>query len=248
MGKIDYIPFAFPGLDNISCAFTTRIGGACQPPFEEGNLSFDVGDDPYAVRANRTALAASLGVTHWHESIQVHGDVIHFEPEPQSPEQPPHIEGDGLTSAEKSHALVIKTADCQPILIAHNKGHFVAALHNGWRGNSINFPGKGVAQICAHYGCTPSELMVVRGPSLSPAMAEFVNFNSDFELGYEKYFDKESSTVDLWKLTNDQLIGAGIESRNIFGIDMCTYSMKETFFSYRRDRKTGRQVSVIWIK
>lgn len=248
MAKIDYISFAFPGLENIACVFTTRNGGASLAPFDQGNLSFDVGDDPYAVRANRTALAASLGVAYWHESIQVHGDVIHFEPEPQLPEQPPYIEGDGLTSAERGHALVIKTADCQPILIAHKKGHFVAAIHNGWRGNSINFPGKGITQICEHYGCAPSELLAVRGPSLSPALAEFVNFNSDFEPGYEKYFDRDSNTVNLWKLTNDQLLGAGIEPRNIFGIDMCTYSMNETFFSYRRDRETGRQVSVIWIK
>ncbi|MBI9111092.1 polyphenol oxidase family protein [Maridesulfovibrio ferrireducens] len=248
MARIDCIPFTFPGLENISCVFTTRTGGVCKPPFNRGNLSFDVGDTPYDVRANRTSLAASMGVAHWHECVQVHGDVLHFESESQTPEQQSSLEGDGFTSSERGHALVIKTADCQPILIAHNKGDFVAALHNGWRGNSINYPGKSVTQICEHYGCSPSELMAVRGPSLSPALSEFVNFNSDFEPGYDKYFNKENNTVDLWKLTHDQLAGAGINPQNIFGIDMCTYCMSETFFSYRRDRNTGRQLSVIWIK
>ncbi|WP_031484500.1 polyphenol oxidase family protein [Maridesulfovibrio frigidus] len=248
MSKIEYIPFVFPGIENVSCAFTTRMGGVCEPPFDQGNISFDVGDDPYAVRANRTALAASLGLSHWHECMQVHGDILHFEPKPQSAEEVAELEGDGFTTALRGHGLVIKTADCQPILIAHKNGDFIAALHNGWRGNSINYPGKSVARICDHYGCSPKDLLAVRGPSLSPALSEFVNFSSDFEPGHDSYFDDETKTVDLWKLTHDQLAGAGLKPRNIFGIDMCTYCMNETFFSYRRKKKSGRQVSVIWIK
>lgn len=248
MAKLTYIPFGFPGLENISAVFSTRKGGKCKAPYDEGNLSFDVGDDPYDVRENRTALAASLGVSHWHECKQVHGEIIHFEPESGSPGDIADLEGDGFATSEKGHALVIKTADCQPILMAHKNGDFVAALHNGWRGNAMNFPGSAVVRLCKHYGCNPSDLLAVRGPSLSPAAAQFVNFSTDFEPGLEKYFDKVSCTVDLWKLTHDQLTEAGLEPRNIYGLDMCTYSMTESFFSYRRDKVSGRQCSLIWIK
>lgn len=248
MAKISFIPFVFPGLDKVSVVFSTREGGCCEAPFDGGNISYDVGDDPYNVRANRTELAATLGISHWHECIQVHGDVMHYDLEEGSPAETPVLKGDGLATTSAGHALVIKTADCQPIMIAHKNGDFVAGLHNGWRGNAINFSGKGVADICERYSCDPKDLLAVRGPSLSPAVAQFVNFESDFGPGFDAYFDKESSTVDLWKLTIDQLVEAGLSRRNIHSLDLCTYSMKESFFSYRRDKKTGRQCSLIWIK
>ncbi|WP_027720698.1 polyphenol oxidase family protein [Maridesulfovibrio zosterae] len=248
MAELTYIPFVFPGLEKISVVFTTRNGGKCEAPFDEGNISFDVGDDPYNVRENRTALAATLGITQWHECKQVHGDVIHFEPECGSAGDPAILEGDGFATSAKGHGLVVKTADCQPILIAHKDGNFVAGLHNGWRGNAMNFPGKGVKRLCEHYSCNPSDLLAVRGPSLSPAVSEFKNFSTDFEPGFEAYFDEKSRMVDLWQLTRDQLQEAGLNPRNIYSIDMCTYSMSDTFFSYRRDHITGRQCSLIWIK
>ena len=248
MAKISYIPFVFPGLDKVSVAFSTRSGGCCKSPYAGGNISYDVGDDPYDVRANRTELAASLGISHWHECIQVHGDVMHYDLEGGSPADKPVLEGDGIATGAAGHAMVVKTADCQPIMVAHKNGDFVAGLHNGWRGNAINFPGKGVADICEHYSCDPKDLLAVRGPSLSPAAAQFVNFESDFEPGFEAYFDKTSSTVDLWKLTIDQLHEAGLSRRNIYSVDLCTYSMADSFFSYRREKHTGRQCSLIWIK
>jgi hypothetical protein len=54
--------------------------------------------------------------------------------------------------------------------------------------------------------------------------------------------------MDLWRLTRDQLLQAGVRSENIFGLDLCTYEQKETFFSYRRDRQCGRQAGLIWIR
>ncbi|MFW5500485.1 MULTISPECIES: polyphenol oxidase family protein [unclassified Maridesulfovibrio] len=248
MAKINFIPFVFPGLEKVSVAFTTRECGSCKDPYNGGNISYDVGDDPYDVRSNRTELAASLGISHWHECIQVHGDVMHYELKEGSPADAPSLEGDGLATSAPGHALVIKTADCQPIMIAHKNGDFVAGLHNGWRGNAINFPGKGVADICERYSCDPKDLLAVRGPSLSPAVSQFINFTSDFGPGFDSYFEKESSTVDLWKLTIDQLVEAGLKRRNIHSIDLCTYSMEQSFFSYRREKVTGRQCSLIWIK
>lgn len=246
MAQVNYIPFSFPGLENVYCAFSTRITGACKAPYDKGNLSFDTGGDAFDVRANRTALAAALGISSWKECQQVHGDRIVYDPAPELPEAHSETEGDGLATTKQGVGLVIKTADCQPILIAHKGAKFVAALHNGWRGNSFAFPLTGVREICEYYSVDPQELMAVRGPSLSPTFAEFVNFTDDFEPGYEKYFDPETKTVDLWKLTRHQLVDAGIKRKNIFSLDLCTYAMKETFFSYRREKDTGRQMSVIW--
>ena len=79
---IGCVDFRFPDLPGVSCVFTTRRGGQSLPPYDEANLSFDVGDEPALVSANRRALAERLGLRRFCELKQVHGDVLHLEPAP----------------------------------------------------------------------------------------------------------------------------------------------------------------------
>lgn len=247
MVPLGLIPFRFPGLANVSCVFTTRRGGASQPPFDGANLSFDVGDEPAAVAANRRQLAVGLGLARWCECRQVHGDVLHIEPEPVALDAPATLAGDALATSVPGLALGIKTADCQPVLLAHESGRFVAALHVGWRGNVQNLPGSAVARLCAHYGCAPAELFAVRGPSLGPQAAQFTNFEAEFGAGFREFFDPARQTVDLWRLTRHQLEAVGLKAGRIFGIDLCTLSNPLDFYSFRAASVTGRQVSLIWV-
>ncbi len=242
-----YIPFTFPGLDRVGCAFGARAAGA-PGPFGGGNMSFDVGDDPAAVLAARRALQGALGCGSWQELRQVHGTQMLFDPEPGDIAQPGTFEADGLATADPGRALVIKTADCQPILLAHESGSHVAALHAGWRGNVLRFPVVGVRAFCEEYGLDPAELLAVRGPSLGPAAAEFTNFEAEFGDDFRPYYDEAARTVDLWRLTRDQLVAAGLRPDRIHSLDLCTKSVPELFFSYRRDHVCGRQASVIWIR
>jgi hypothetical protein len=62
------------------------------------------------------------------------------------------------------------------------------------------------------------------------------------------YFDPETKTMDLWQLTSDQLTDAGLSPRNIFGLDLCTHTMDQWFFSYRRNTTCGRQAAIIWME
>lgn len=241
------LAFAFPGLPGISCAFSTRRGGVSPPPFDTANISFDVGDEPARVAQNRRGLAAGLGLPGWCELKQVHGDALHMEPALTPLDTPATLEGDALATAEPGKALAVKTADCQPVLLAHESGRFVAALHVGWRGNVANLPGSAVARLCAHYGCAPAELFAVRGPSLGPQEAQFTNFEAEFGAGFRDVYDAARQTVDLWRLTRRQLEGAGLRPGRIFGLDLCTRENPRDFFSFRAARVTGRQLALIWI-
>lgn len=255
MVPLGIIGFRFPGLPgelaNVSCAFTTRRGGGSQGPFAGGNLSFDVGDDPARVAANRRELARALGLSAFCELRQVHGDALHLDPAPVDTDGfcsgPAELEGDALATATPGVGLCIKTADCQPILIAHAGGRFVAALHAGWRGNVLDLPGSAVARLCDHYRVRPAELYAARGPSLGPQAAQFTSFEAEFGEGFRPYFEPRGQTVDLWRLTRDQLAQAGIPASQIFGLDLCTLSNPADFFSYRAARATGRQMSLIWL-
>lgn len=246
MGFPGVIPFKFPGVERVSCGFGTRLGGVSGLPFNSCNISYDVGDDPEAVEENRNIIKERLKFSHWVENTQVHGDRTIFEPDPTGTETPGGTEADGLATSRPGLALVVKTADCQPILIAHEKGKFVAGLHVGWRGNVIGYPQTAVQDICEYYKVSPKELLAVRGPSLGPSASQFVNFNDEFGPKFADYHNQADSTVNLWRLTRDQLKNAGLAEDRIYSIDICTYSV-DRFFSFRRKKDTGRQGAFIWI-
>ena len=239
---MNVLHFSFPGLPQVGCVF--QCGDA--------NISWSHGPEAQ-VLANRTNLRDSLpGVTRLVELKQVHGDVLLFEPTATDwLHDTPLSEADGLAcSLDVSGpglGLVIKTADCQPIILAHRGGRHIAALHAGWRGNRCNFPGSAVARLCERYNLDPADWLAVRGPSLGPACAEFVHFDAEWGADFRPWFEPQSRCMDLWGLTRHQLQQAGLPAANIYGMDICTMS-NAGFNSYRRDRTCGRQAAIVWLR
>ena len=232
---ISHIPFAFPGLPRVRCVFTTRLAGnlALNGTAEEDRgKAFDA----------RNVLRTELGLLGWTELRQVHGDVFLCNPAATRDDAFDVQEADGQATDMKNHALCVKTADCQPILLAHPKG-CIAAIHAGWRGNVLEFPRTAVETFCSRYFLDPSEVRAVRGPSLG--YAEFVNFDREWPKKFFPWYDPDNCCMDLWSLTRRQLIDAGLKERNIHGLDFCTWSCNSLFFSHRRG-DAGRQMGIIW--
>lgn len=243
-----FLPFRFPGVPDVRCAFTGRAFG---------NVSLDLASCSTeralleeTVRLRET-IPSALGVRAFAEVHQVHGLRTVFEPDGQEPDKAANVDADGLATSRAGLALMVKTADCQPILVAHSSGRFVMAIHAGWRGNRHDYPRLAVLEFCEHYGLEPTELWAVRGPSLGPAAAEFVRFGSEWGRDFIDWYDEERRTMDLWRLTRHQLISAGMADSRILGLDVCTYENAEILFSYRQFRRNGRadgrQASFIWI-
>lgn len=230
------IPFMFPGLPKVKVFFTTGL---------YGNISLDFGLAGAVDKTRRAALAPLLGFTGWTELKQVHGATLLVEPVATPFDAPSSLEADGACTRQARHALVSKAADCQQILLAHKSGEYIAALHCGWKGNSINFPGCGLQNFCAAYGLKPADVMAVRGPSLGPGAAEFVNFDSEWPTEFRPWFNAETKLMDLWSLTRHQLAKAGMKTENIFSLDICTYAFPDFLFSYRRGH-SGRQAALIF--
>ena len=245
---LNYIFFSFPAVPGVRCAFQTRTAGMGAGAYARGNISLVVGDEAEATATNRAALASDLGLDGVLELSQVHGDRLLFEADSAALLQPrtaPALEGDGLADSRPGLGLLIKTADCQPLFFAHESGRYIAGLHVGWRGNRINFPASALRLFCDRYGCKPHEVLAVRGPSLGPGAAEFVNFEQEWGADYAPWFDRARRCMDLWRLTRSQLEAAGMAAERIFALDLCTASLP-LFFSYRRDRVTGRQANLVW--
>lgn len=243
---IQIIPFKFPGISKVKCAFTTRKGGYSIGRFSSANLSFDVGDNIIFVKKNREDIKQQLKIKKLIDLKQVHGNKLICLDNRKDLELFP-LEGDACITSKKNLALIIKTADCQPILICDKNGSAIGGFHIGWRANRGEFIKEWINIFCHQYNFKPSHVFAVRGPSLCPEHSEFINFDDEFPNKFKKYFNPITKKLNLWDITNDQLREAGLPENNIYRLDLCTYCLEELFFSYRRDGICGRQGSIIWI-
>ena len=149
---------------------------------------------------------------------------------------------DSFISDRKNILLMVKTADCQPVLMYDPVKHVIANVHSGWRGTIQNIAGKTVSHLVSDFGSRPQDILVGIGPSLGPCCSEFNERDKDFK-GFESYFLNENK-VDLRKITIDHLRETGVFS--IECSDICTQCFQSDFFSYRGDNPDrGRFATVI---
>jgi len=96
-------------------AFTTRIGGGSEAPYDSLNLSRGTGDDPVRVEHNRRIACEEIGVPYERLAFnrQVHSPTVH-RAEPGVRGAP----GDGLWTDERDLPLLAMSADCLPIAVA----------------------------------------------------------------------------------------------------------------------------------
>ncbi len=180
---------------------------------------------------------------------QIHSSIIRFIdrlPEKRS-------RGDAMITDIPEILLVIKTADCLPVLVVDEARKIIAAVHCGWKGTSKRMIQKAIHVMAGHYKCRPSSLLVALGPCIGSECYEVGEdviqsfkrggLSSDFFRAHptqkKKYF------FDLKGENISQMMSLGIEKKNIYCADGCTLC-DESFPSYRRDRdKAGRMLSFI---
>lgn len=137
---------------------TTRMGGLSLAPYDSFNLAEHTGDDPAAVRANRSALYAALGIgvrPRWLE--QQHGAHVI---DPADADAGP--QADGTCTSAQGVVCAVLTADCLPVLLCDRDGTRVAALHCGWRGIARGILSAGIAAMQR----PPSGLLAWVGPAV----------------------------------------------------------------------------------
>lgn len=231
---------ALPGVRH---AVFTRQGGVSRGAFATLNISFGVGDEPEAVRENRRRLAAALGLLAMRSARQVHGTRAAIIEGPLPPGHPPET-ADILITTHPGVGLLIAGADCQAVMLYDPRRRVVANIHCGWRGQVQNVLGQAVRLLNAEFGCRPEDLHAAIGPGLGPCCAEFVNFRQEFP-HYLWEYQVRPGYFDLWRLSLDQLAAAGLPPSHIECARLCTCCLPEDFYSYRRERTTGRHGTVI---
>jgi len=237
-----------PGVRAVS---TLRRGGTSSGCWQGLNLGSHVGDDPQAVACNRDLLRRTLalpGEPQWLR--QVHGaDVV-------------EARGDGVErladaawTMRPGVACAVLTADCLPVVLAARDGSAVAVAHCGWRGLVAGV----LATTVAAMPRDAPDLQAWFGPAIGPGAFEVGEDVRDAFLALPSSFGGEAGAAfearehrpgkylaDLFALGRAALRALGV--RDISGGGRCTFSDAANFYSYRRDRETGRMATLVWIE
>jgi YfiH family protein len=153
---------------------------------------------------------------------------------------------DALISAAPGKTLAIQTADCQAVLLYDPVRKAVANIHSGWRGSIQNIVGLTVQAMIKRFGSDPKDIVAGIGPSLGPCCAEFIHYRTEIPKEFWPY-KNASDYFDFWKLSHDQLTDAGVPGGHILTSNLCTRCRTGLFFSYRKEKTTGRFAAVIGI-
>jgi len=237
-------------LPAVGAVMTTRHGGVSAGPFESLNLRDAIGDDAQAVARNRDLLAQSIGATPvWLN--QVHGRrVVRLTTADLRPDAPVH-EADASVTSDPGIACAAQVADCLPVLFAAPAGRAVGAAHAGWRGLANGVLEATLRAVCETAGCEPQEVRAWLGACIGPTAFEVgPDVLAAFGAGPDApRFRPRSSgkwLADLPGLADDRLRAAGVTE--LSGGGWCTVGNPSRFFSYRRDRVTGRMAALVWIE
>ncbi|MFC1434788.1 peptidoglycan editing factor PgeF [Streptacidiphilus sp. N1-3] len=229
-------------------AFTDRWGGVSTSPFQELNLSPDVGDRPSAVAENRRlAASAGLGVDPpdvvWMN--QVHGSAVATVTGRQSDGAVPTA--DALATDRPGLALAVLTADCVPVLLADPVAGVVAAAHAGRPGLAAGVVPAAVAAMVG-LGARPDRITAAVGPSVCGRCYEVPTALRDEITALEPDAWSRTSwgtpALDLPAGVAAQLARLGVRRHEMSHI--CTMESSD-HFSYRREQRTGRLASYVWL-
>ena len=233
----------WPAPANVRAFVTTRAGGVSVGPYASLNLADHVGDDPAAVDENRRRLRAHLPSDPlW--LVQVHGSrVVRVE------QAAAGAEADAAFTRQAGRVCAVLTADCLPVLLCNDVGTVVAVAHAGWRG----LAGGVIEATLRAMNEPPPRLLAWLGPAIGPQAFEV---GSEVRAAFLAHSAEASAAfaarengkwlADLYRLAGQRLNALGVE--RVFGGGFCAFNETERFYSYRRDKATGRMATLIWLE
>jgi YfiH family protein len=168
----------------------------------------------------------------------------------------PRPDADAIVSDDPSVALVVRVADCAPILLADVSTGAVGAIHAGWRSTMHRIADAAVATMRIRFGTNPIDLVAAIGPSLGVCCGEMGDEVVDAfrtaghdSTALERWFTQEPGRrphFDLWRANRDQLQHAGVPPSSIHVSGLCTRNHPDIFHSYRAaGLEAGRMAAVI---
>jgi len=170
------------------------------------------------------------------------------------------IPADGLITNIRFIPLMVMAADCNLILMADIKKRVIGAVHAGWKGVIKKIEVKAVNIFKSKYKSDLKDMLIFIGPSIRECC--FKVTDETFNIFFNKYKDNLPAKkqkkgvdgidyyfIDLVKIIKQNLISSGISKKNIYDLGLCTFCNEDNlFFSYRKEKKTGRHAGIIMLE
>lgn len=156
------------------------------------------------------------------------------------------LQTDALITNNSNLYLIIKTADCTPLLLFEPEKKVVAAIHAGRRGLVSGVIKNTIEGLVKNFQVSPAEILVGIGPHIR-VEDYFLKEEALKELqdsppaspagGLRRYFKKIKNRIhfDLTALALDQLKEAGVKKENIEDCGICTYHSYQSYYSARKN-------------
>ncbi len=251
--KSSYLSVKFSGNPNNVRAYTTLTGGGFSTgDYAEYNLATHVGDDLPAVKKNRAKLNKTLKLPAepvWLD--QVHSDTVVRVDEKIAlkASMSAALQADASVTGMRGVVCAVLTADCLPVFFCNQSGTEIAIAHAGWRGlhagiisNTLNTMESSTDKVLVSLGPAIGSEVFEVGEEVRQAFIEKDDLNASafVATGQGHYL------CDIYRLARIELQSVGV--KQVSGGDFCTYTERERFYSYRRQNKTGRMASLIWLE
>lgn len=246
--QIKWLAANWPAPPHVHAGTTMRSGGVSVPPYDQLNLGMHVNDEQDSVLVNRELMRKHLRLPiepTWLN--QIHGNnIIQLDSRMESILT--NQTADGSYSNQENNVCVVMTADCLPLLLCNDDGTQIAAVHISWRGFCKDI----VDAALDKFTCPNDQLMAWLGPCICPehyetgsevrnaCLAVFSDAEDAFTPSKPGHWQ-----TDIHKLLTLYLKQQGLQE--IYGEQRCTYHENEKFFSYRKNKNTGRMASLIWV-
>jgi len=230
----------------------SRQGGISPKPWHSLNIGGTVGDDPRNVQENLSRLLAASGYSYDQlaQVKQIHSAKVIKADIPVDAVE----EGDAITTDQRGILLLMRFADCVPVLFYDPVHHAIAIAHAGWKGTLKGLVSEVVRVMGANYGTVPEQVLAGIGPAIGP---DHYQVGSDvikaakeaFPDQYDQILNEDSDGVklNLWKANEIHLRKCGVEKVNLSRI--CTGCELTKWYSHRAEQgRTGRFAAVIGIQ
>lgn len=233
----------WPAPASVRALVTTRTGGVSAGAYASLNLATHVGDDPAAVAENRRRLRAHLPAEPLWLS-QVHGTNV-----ARAEDAVEGVAADAAFTRRAGRVCAVLTADCLPVLLCNDAGTVVGAAHAGWRG----LAGGVVEAAVRETNEPPARLLAWLGPAIGPqafevgaeVRAAFLAHSPEAAAAFAA-MENGKWLADLYRLAEQRLHALGVS--RVYGGGRCTFLEADCFYSYRREKTTGRMASLIWLE
>jgi len=247
--------FEHSGFSEFEHGIFSRRGGTSSGIYSSLNLGSTVGDNLDRVNENKKRVLGFFEkqTDSIYDVWQVHGNDVVCTDKPRATNEA-HIKADAIFSNNPQITVLMRFADCVPILLCDPVKKVAGIIHAGWKGTINNIVKSSIKKIHEQYDCNVHDLVAGIGPSIGPdhyiVGIDVVNeAKKKFGEKFQDFFRVENGKYffDLWKTNEFLLREQGI--REIETSRICTACNLTDWYSHRLENgQTGRFGAVICVR